>query len=174
MRSTAAHAAPEFSSAQTLVTMNRIESIEILDHSLNSAEAEIWVNVVPARRTATTEIRGRFVGPRCPSRSTVEVAYPLRPRTPTPDDAASFAMRVVIPDPSLWTTEHPLEYDGQIELWQDGQRATVARLALGPVQSATTMPNLPLPPRPPVTESLPQLCLNPPDMRATPPSRTVP
>src|SRR5262245_58790699 len=119
--------------------MNRIDSIEVLDHSLNSAEAEIWVNVVPARRIATTEIRGRFVGPRCASRSTVEVAYPLRQRTATPVAAATLTMRVVIPDPSLWTTEHPLEYDGQIALWQDGQRCDVRQVTLRLGQSGKTI-----------------------------------
>src|SRR5262249_48858073 len=109
--------------------MNHIRSIEVHDHVVTPAEADIWLTVTPDRMTPTTEARGRFVGPHCASRSTVEVAYPLRRRT-APDHSTSFAMRVVIPDPSLWTPEHPLEYHGQIELWQDGQRCDVRQVTL--------------------------------------------
>jgi hypothetical protein len=82
----------------------------------------VWVTVVPERVTATTEVRGRLMGPRCPYSSTVEVAYPLRPLPqPLPTTEANLTRRVVIPEASLWEPESPFVYEGPIELWQDGQ-----------------------------------------------------
>jgi hypothetical protein len=104
---------------------NRIRQIEVHDGPLIPAQAEVWITVTPEHLTATTELRGRLIGPSCPYASTVEVAYPLR--TPPPSamtegaSSPAITMRAVIPEASLWEPESPFLYQGPIELWQDGQ-----------------------------------------------------
>jgi hypothetical protein len=90
---------------------SRIHDIRIDQLRLDPAEAELAVaiDVDPA-----VEVRGRWVGPSCAGRSTVDVAYPLR--------AAGSAYRVVIPEPALWDPASPFLYSGIIEVWQDGRR----------------------------------------------------
>ncbi len=99
---------------------NAIRSLDIHAHLASPAEADIRVLVTPARIGPQTEVRGRVVGPRCPGRSTIEVAYPLRPLPSQRQDAV--AARVVIPDPSLFRPDSPFQYEGQIELWDEDQR----------------------------------------------------
>lgn len=105
---------------------NRIIHIEVRPQKVTSVEAELWVVAETEHVTPATELRGRFVGPQCPGVSTVEVAYPLRPFPRRPEGLPPVAARVVIPDPSLWASEHPFTYRGVIELWQDGQRCDQA------------------------------------------------
>jgi hypothetical protein len=108
---------------------NRIRRIEVYDHSLNPAAAEVWISVWPAYQTATTEVRGRLMGPRCLYSSTVEVAYALRPlptaletlRSPRTPQSGGLTVRVVIPEANLWEPQCPFLYQGPVELWQDGQ-----------------------------------------------------
>jgi hypothetical protein len=102
---------------------NRIRRIEVHDRSLNPISAEVWISVLPEQHTATTEVRGRLMGPRCPYSNTVEVAYPLRPLPPHQKTASSsgLTVRAVIPEASLWEPQCPFLYQGPIELWQDGQ-----------------------------------------------------
>jgi hypothetical protein len=107
---------------------NRIINIETHTQRLSPAEADLWVIVAAERTTAGTEIRGRFVGPKCALSSTIEVAYPLRPFERKPAELAELAARVVIPEPSLWEPECPFVYDGVIELWQDGQCCDVRQM----------------------------------------------
>lgn len=101
---------------------NRIRRIEVTDRSLDPVSADIWISVLSEHQTATTEIRGRLMGPRCPYSSTVEVAYPLRalssvPKTP---EGTGLTVRAVIPEASLWEPQCPFLYHGPIQLWQDG------------------------------------------------------
>ncbi|HTU21959.1 MAG TPA: hypothetical protein VMG10_28230 [Gemmataceae bacterium] len=79
---------------------------------------------MPEHQTPTTEVRGRLMGPRCPYSSTVEVAYPLRPLSPSqkPTEPGGLTRRVIIPEAILWEPQCPFLYEGPIELWQDGQR----------------------------------------------------
>jgi hypothetical protein len=114
---------------------NRIRQLEVRDHSLIPAAAELRITVVPEQMTPTTEVRGRLMGPRCPYAATVEVAYPLRPLARSADGLAA---RVVIPEASLWEPESPFLYEGPVELWQDGRccdrvvvRRGLRRLTLG-------------------------------------------
>lgn len=103
---------------------NRIRHIEIHNRSLNPVAAEVWIAVLPEQHTATTEVRGRLMGPRCLYSNTIEVAYPLRP-VPShqmPQEPSGLTVRVVIPEASLWEPQCPFLYHGPIELWQDGQR----------------------------------------------------
>lgn len=109
---------------------NRIRRIEVHDHSLNPVSAEVWISVLPEEYTATTEVRGRLMGPCCLYSSTVEVAYPLRPlrsRSVSEESQTSLTLqapltvRAVIPEASLWEPQCPFLYQGPIELWQDGQ-----------------------------------------------------
>src|SRR2546429_2077936 len=73
---------------------NRILNVDVQTHRLNFAEAEIWVVVTAERVTRTTEVRGRFVGPKSAQSSTVEVAYPLRPFPHKPQHLPDLALRV--------------------------------------------------------------------------------
>lgn len=103
---------------------NRIRRIIVRNVHLNPTQTEVWITVVPEHETPTTEVRGRLMGPRCPYASTVEVAYPLRPLSPSqkPEEPAGLTRRVIIPEASLWEPQCPFLYQGSIELWQDGQR----------------------------------------------------
>lgn len=101
---------------------NRIIRLEVRQHKVTSVEAELWIVAEVEQATPTTELRGRFVGPQCPGVSTVEVAYPVRPFARRPEGLPPTSARVVIPEPSLWGSEHPFSYRGVIELWQDGER----------------------------------------------------
>ena len=101
---------------------NRIRNVQIAQRRWDAAEAELWVSVEPEVLTATTEVRGRLMGPRCPGVTTVEVAYPLRP-LPRPQTGQA----VVIdarrdPRPVAWEPQRPFVYEGPVELWQDGQK----------------------------------------------------
>ena len=107
---------------------NRIVDIQVRTQRLSPAEAELWVIVTTEFTTAGTAIRGRFVGPKCAVSSTIEVAYPLRPFERKPVGVSQLAVRVVIPEPSLWEPECPFVYDGLIELWQDGHCADVRQV----------------------------------------------
>jgi hypothetical protein len=107
---------------------NYIRHLEIHDHSLVPASAEVRITVRPERLTPMTELRGRLTGPRCPYADTVEVAYPLRPLPQSPDNPNALTARVVIPEASLWEPESPFLYEGAVELWQDG--ACCDRVAL--------------------------------------------
>jgi hypothetical protein len=100
---------------------NRIRALHLHDRLLDPAEPEVWVGVVPERRTATTDVRGRLMGPRCHYATTVEVAYPLQPFARPPEELPGLARRVVIPEASLWEPQCPFLYQGPVELWEDGQ-----------------------------------------------------
>jgi hypothetical protein len=97
---------------------NRILQIDIRDRLTDPRQPEIWVRVVPEHRNASTEIRGRLMGPRCRYASTVEVAYPLRPfPRPIDDTPPELSRRAVIPEASLWEPTSPFLYEGPLELW---------------------------------------------------------
>ncbi len=98
---------------------NSIARIELINHKVTFAQAEVLVRVQVAQQSSTTEIRGRFVGPRCQGTTTIEVAYPLRPLPDADADVPnSLSRRVVIPEPSLWDVETPFLYEAIIELWE--------------------------------------------------------
>ena len=107
---------------------NRIVTVDVHTHRLEPFEAELWVVVTPQHRTATTELRGRFVGPKSAVSSTIEVAYLLRTFARQPPDLDALAARVVIPEPNCWEADRPFVYDGAIELWQDGQRCDMRQV----------------------------------------------
>ncbi len=116
---------------------NRIRQLEIRDHSLVSAVAEVHARVWAEGRTPATEIRGRLTGPRCPYASTVEVAYPWRLLPSSGEDF--LAARAIIPEASFWDPQCPFLYHGSVELWQDGRpcdqtpvRHGLCRVSLGP------------------------------------------
>lgn len=99
---------------------NRILEVEVRTHRLLPQEAELWVIVRTESRGPTTELRGRFVGPKSTRHSTIEVAYAIRPFPRQPAELTDLAGRVLIPEPSLWEPELPFVYDGVIELWENG------------------------------------------------------
>ena len=110
---------------------NRIQSIRVETHSLDPAQAELRLTVFPDRVAPTTEVRGRLMGPRCPYSSTVEIAYPVRPLHRPSPEPQQIAVRVVIPEPSLWDPVSPFLYEGPVELWEDGERTDLVRLTHG-------------------------------------------
>jgi hypothetical protein len=91
---------------------SRILAVQVEARRLEPAEADLRISV---EVSDGGEIRGRWVGPRCALRSTVDVAYPLRPAEPG-------RQRVIIPEPAMWEPASPFLYDGIVELWQGEQR----------------------------------------------------
>lgn len=89
---------------------------------LTTAVAEL--RLVAEDAPPGAELRGRLMGPRCGSASTIEVAYPLRPQ---PDGSA----RVVIPEPNLWEPERPYVYWGPVEVWHGGTLIAEERVEVG-------------------------------------------
>ncbi len=110
---------------------NRLRQVTAQLHRLSAAEAEVWLLIEAEQVTSTTEVRGRLVGPRCLGVSTIEVAYPLRPFPQPPQDLPALSRRVVIPEPSLWETQHPFVYRAIVELWQDGRSCDRAEFDYG-------------------------------------------
>jgi hypothetical protein len=100
---------------------NRIKEVSILVPRLTPTEAEIHISVLPETLSATTEVRGRFVGPRCALASTVEIAYPLREHSRGNDPSPHIILRGIVPEPCLWDPESPFLYRCMVELWQDGE-----------------------------------------------------
>lgn len=85
--------------------------IQIVKLSISLAEVHFQL-VDPAEG----ELKGIMVGPRCRGRSTIEIAYSMRPLS-EPGSA-----KVVIPEPSLWSEMEPFEYVATLECWQGGQQ----------------------------------------------------
>ena len=118
---------------------NSICSLTLEDRRLDPAEAEVWIALVPEHGTTGAALRGRFVGPRCPGRTTLELAYPLQ-SIPGRNDSGTLQARLIIVDPCFWTAESPYSYEGKIELWQD-ERCCDARsitLRLGKAGSVSS------------------------------------
>jgi len=98
---------------------NRIRTVELHDHSLVPAEAEVRVRVVPDHHTppGRRSAAGSWARP-AGSPPTVEVAYHLRPLPPGSPEV--LWARAIIPEASSWEPECPFLYGGPVELWQDG------------------------------------------------------
>lgn len=111
--------------------MNRICRLEVRDRLIDPNSPEVWISVIPERSTATTEVRGRLMGPRCLYSSTVEVAYPLRPFHGMPAGLEGLPRRVIIPEASFWDPVSPFLYQGPVELWEDGQLCDQITLSHG-------------------------------------------
>lgn len=80
--------------------------MHLINRRLNPAEAEI--RIVGADGAAATGVTGRILGPRCEYSSTVEVAYYVRP-------ASDGGVRVIIPEPSLWSPQTPFLYEAILQ-----------------------------------------------------------
>jgi hypothetical protein len=110
---------------------NRIRQTRVEVLRATPAEAEVWVVAEMEEVTPTTELRGRLVGPRLPGRTTVEVPYPFRPPPgPAAGPPGTLVVRVLIPEPNLWTEAAPFVYEGPLELWQDGRRCEVVTISV--------------------------------------------
>jgi hypothetical protein len=104
----------------TCIRSHDLPAVEVTNHLLTPAEAEVRIGLTLRGLPADAEIRGRLTGPQCPYASTVEVAYPIRMLArPAPD---CLAARVVIPEPSLWEPACPFLYKGPVELLAEGRR----------------------------------------------------
>ncbi len=108
---------------------NQITEVQHRVHSLTPTQAEVWVTVRTEHRTATSEVRGRLTGPRCTSRTTIEVAYSLQSIVKPADE--TLTVRAVIPEPSMWEPSAPYLYHAHIELWQDGAKCDEREFDLG-------------------------------------------
>jgi hypothetical protein len=82
-------------------------------HRASPTILEMYIDF--ADMPADIAVRGRVTGPRWPGVSTVEVAYPLRPRA-----ESSSAFTVLIPEPSFWSTERPCDYLVRVEFVRGG------------------------------------------------------
>ncbi len=107
--------------------MHRILDAYVTTHHADPAGAELRVFVRPEQINATTEIKGRLMGPRSAYAQTVEIAYPFRELART----EHILLRVLIPEPNFWEPKTPLLYEGPLELWQDGERVEQIRLRHG-------------------------------------------
>jgi hypothetical protein len=109
----------------------KIRRLELQNHILNPAEAELRMSVTPTDPLQDGELRGRLVGPRCHYATTVEVAYPLRPLSDHRLERGELGARVIIPEPSLWDPESPFLYQGAVEVWTSGERWCEVELTHG-------------------------------------------
>jgi len=108
-----------------------IRRLDIRNHRLSLAEAEVWITVISEDVTPAAEVRGRMVGPQCAYASTVEVAYPLRPLPRRPEGVPEPTVRAIIPEPSLWDPQSPFLYQVTVELWSEGECRTRERVRHG-------------------------------------------
>jgi hypothetical protein len=99
-----------------------IEKIDLHIQLRDPTEPEVWVGVVANGASASTEVRGRLMGPRCRYSTTVEVAYPFRPAPRPPQGLEGVPRRAIIPEASAWEPTHPFLYEGPVELWDNDQR----------------------------------------------------
>jgi hypothetical protein len=97
-------------------------TVDVRNHVLNPAEAEIRITTRLTDLHAKLELRGRLMGPRCPYATTVEVAYPLRPLPTSRAKEDAVEARVIIPEPNLWEPQAPFIYAGPVELWHDDRK----------------------------------------------------
>jgi beta-galactosidase/beta-glucuronidase len=111
--------------------MNRFKNVAAEVRRLSAVEAEVWIIIEAEKITATTEVRGRLVGPHCPGISTIEVAYPLRPIPHPPQGLPQLSRRFNVPDPSLWELDRPFIYHAMIELWEAGEHCDSAEFDYG-------------------------------------------
>jgi hypothetical protein len=109
---------------------NSIKSIDIWNHRLDAALAEVTVSVTPEHVHSMTQVRGKLVGPQCPYASTVEVAYAFREtsREYASTGIPRITCRALIPEPSLWDPVSPFLYKGQVQLWENGKQCDVVRI----------------------------------------------
>jgi hypothetical protein len=110
---------------------NRIGEVRQQVRALTPAQAEIWFTVLAEHVTPRTEVRGRVIGPRCVSRSTIEIAYPLQRIPELPEGTPPLTVRAIIPDPSLWEPAAPFLYRARVELWQDGECCDAQEFDIG-------------------------------------------
>jgi hypothetical protein len=101
----------------SFVSAYEILSVQVQNHVLSPAEAEVRLTFLLGGLWLGVEARGRLVGPRCVYASTVEVAYPLRMLSSR--QAEGVTARVLIPEPSLWDPTCPFLYQGPVELWDE-------------------------------------------------------
>jgi hypothetical protein len=100
----------------------KIRHLEVRNHILDPAEAELRITLTPTDPLPDGELRGRLVGPRCQYATTVEVAYSLRPLSHDRLERGELTARVIIPEPSLWDPESPFLYEGSAEVWAGTKR----------------------------------------------------
>lgn len=108
-----------------------IRDIVVVPVRLTPAEAVLVVELQCASLQATTEIRGRLMGPACLYSTTIEVAHPLHMTDRERGHPPRVRGRIVIPEPAWWDCESPFLYHGPIELWEHEHKVGDARLRIG-------------------------------------------
>jgi hypothetical protein len=93
-------------------------------HALDPTRADVRITFEDL--PPEIEVRGRLMGPRCPAVSTVEVAYFLRPV-----EGELGEYQVLIPEPNLWSPEHPYRYEGPVEFWRQGEMIDRMTVSIG-------------------------------------------
>lgn len=101
----------------------KIQQLTIEQRRLTPADAELWVYVHVAAIGPTTQIRGNLSGPFCACVQTIQIAYPIKAIRPPGLADNVLVGRILIPEPNFWTLEMPFVYEGQVELWLEGQLA---------------------------------------------------
>jgi hypothetical protein len=99
----------------------KIEQLTVHEKRLSVAEAELWVFVHVPTIGPTTQIRGNVSGPFCASAQSIQIAYAIKPIHPPGVADNILVGRILIPEPNLWTVEMPFIYEGNVELWEDGE-----------------------------------------------------
>jgi len=90
---------------------------EVLIHRLDAGLAELHVIIRGLPDDPIRIIRGRFLGPRCPGKDTIEQAFPLKLISTTPE---AITGRVLIPEPNYAVESQPFAYHGRIECLHGG------------------------------------------------------
>jgi hypothetical protein len=106
-------------------------SVAVQDVALNPVEADVRITFTLREPVPDLAIWGRLVGPRCRYAETVEVAYPFRTLPPSPEQPATLAGRVIIPEPSFWEPTCPFLYEGPVELRAGAGRVHALQMSQG-------------------------------------------
>ena len=109
---------------------SRIKSIVVRPIRLTPIEAELAIDLHCSELHATSEVRGRLMGPSCLYSTTIEIAHPVKMQSRDHGEPILHG-RIVIPEPAWWDAESPFLYHGPIELWEHESRVESAGLRLG-------------------------------------------
>lgn len=110
---------------------NSLRELSVRLSRLTPTEAEIVLSLTCALPHATTEIRGRLMGPNCQHSTTIEIAHPVHALPRSSDQPHLRRAHIVIPEPAWWDCESPFLYHGPIELWEHEHKIDEVRLRIG-------------------------------------------
>jgi beta-galactosidase/beta-glucuronidase len=120
----------------------RITSMTIELTYADSAVAQFLVRAMVDGSADGGVLKGRVVGPQCPGRTTIEIAYVLETLEIS---EASVTLKGVIPEPNVWTAEAPFLYEVTVEVLVDGRRMDSRTSKLALRHNSPSLPNPSLP-----------------------------